>query len=54
MNNKLTENLVALKTSELARAILNFKGKKFSLDGYKPMETVYDVDPDTVTVKCCR
>ncbi len=47
-------NLIQLTTSEVARAILSFKGKKFSLNGYKPLEAIYDLDPQTMTVKCCR
>lgn len=45
---------VKLTTSELGRAILNFKGKPFSLDGYRPFKEVYDSDPPMMTVMCSR
>lgn len=48
------QRLLALTTSEVARALLYFKGKKFSLDGYKPLEAIYDADPPMMTVKCSR
>ena len=49
------QNTVAkLTTSEVARSILQFKGKKFSLDGYTPLKEIYDLDPPLMTVKCCR
>lgn len=52
--NEIQNKLVALKTSELARSVLQFKGKKFSLKGYKPLEVVYDTDPSSLVLKCCR
>lgn len=52
--NNIKEKLIALTTTEVARAILSFKGKKFSLEGYKPLEAIYDADPAMMTVKCCR
>lgn len=50
----MKDKLVTLSTSELARSILQFKGKKFSLQGYKPLEMIYDTDAPMTTVKCCR
>ena len=47
-------NLVTLTSSQVARSLLKFKGQKFSLDGYKPLETIYDADPPIMSVKCCR
>lgn len=47
-------NQVELSTSQLGRALLTFKGKPFSLDGYRPFEEVYDMDPPTMVVKCSR
>ena len=47
-------NAVNLTTSEIARAILQFKGKKFSLNGYTPLKEIYDLDPPMLTLKCCR
>jgi len=49
-----TPSIVSLTTSEVARSILNFKGKNFSLKGYKPLEAIYDADPPMMSVKCCR
>ena len=46
--------ILTLTTSEVTRALLHFKGKKFSLEGYKPLEAIYDADPPMMTVKCCR
>lgn len=43
-----------LTTSELAQSILSFKGKKFSLNGYRPFKEVYDLDPPELTLKCSR
>lgn len=53
MENK-THAIVKLTTSEVARAILSFKGKQFSLEGYTPLKAIYDLDPPMSTVKCCR
>jgi hypothetical protein len=47
-------NIVSLTSSQVAQSVLSFKGKKFSLKGYKPLETIYEVDPPMLTVKCCR
>ena len=47
-------NVVNLTTSELAQSILNFKGTKFSLNGYRPFKEIYDLDPPLLTTKCCR
>lgn len=54
MNEDIVQQLNKLSTSEVARSLLSFKGKKFSLKGYKPLETIYDVDPSSLSVKCCR
>jgi len=45
---------VEVSTSELGRALLSFKGKPFSLEGYRPFREVYDMDPPMMTVKCSR
>lgn len=47
-------NLLTLTTSQIARSLLDFKGKPFSLKGYKPLEVIYDSDASRITVKCCR
>lgn len=46
--------IITLTSSEVARSILSFKGKKFSLNGYEPLKSIYDADPPMMTVKCCR
>lgn len=51
---EVSNKLVNLTTSELARSILEFKGKRFSLAGYKPLEMIYDTDASMTTLKCCR
>ena len=50
----IKDKLINLTTSEVARSVLSFKGQKFSLKGYKPLEMIYDVDPPMLTGKCCR
>jgi hypothetical protein len=52
--SNLQDKVALLSTSEVARAILSFKGKQFSLKGYKPLEMIYDVDPPMLTVKSSR
>jgi hypothetical protein len=43
-----------LTTSQAAQALLTFKGKKFSLDGYRPFREIYDIDSPSMTVMCSR
>lgn len=43
-----------LTTEELGKALLVFKGKPFSLDGYRPFREIYDMDTPMTTVKCSR
>lgn len=52
--NPIAPKLLNLTTSQVARAILDFKGKAFSLKGYKPLEAIYDSDASKISVKCCR
>ncbi len=47
-------NNIEITTSQLASAILNLRGKPFSLRGYEPFIPVYDLDPEAMTVKCSR
>jgi hypothetical protein len=54
MSEDTKEKILKLSTSEVAKALLSFKGKKFSLTGYKPLEMIYNVDPSSLVVKCCR
>ena len=54
MDDNIIKDIAKLSTGEVARALLSFKGKKFSLNGYKPLEMIYDIDPPYLTVKCCR
>lgn len=49
-----THGVIRLTTSEVARSILSFKGKQFSLNGYTPLKEIYDLDPPMVTAMCCR
>lgn len=46
--------IIQLTTSQIASAILTFKGKKFGLDGYLPFQKLYDVDPPSIVAKCSR
>lgn len=42
------------RTSQFAAALLSLKGRPLSFDKYKPFETIYDVDPDTMVLKAGR
>jgi len=46
--------VLRLKPSELARAILQLRGRPLDLSEYKPFELVYDVAPHTLTACCGR
>jgi hypothetical protein len=48
------ENLLRLKPSEIARALLTLKGKPLNLEDYKPFEVIYDVAPDEMTLMAGR
>lgn len=50
----MIDKKVDLTTTQLASAILSFKGKAFSLNGYRPFQEVYDLDPPEMTLKCSR
>ena len=50
----LDERLLKLTTEELGKALLQFKGKKFSLNGYLPFKEIYNLDPPMMTVRCSR
>ena len=47
-------DITNLSTSQLAGALLTFKGKPLSLDGYKPFQAIYDVDAPMMTMRCSR
>ena len=50
----IKEQVLRLKPSELARAILELRGRPLDLSEYKPFELVYDIAPDTLTAMCGR
>ena len=45
---------VEITTSELGRALLTFKGRPFSLEGYRPFREIYDLDMPMMTFQCSR
>lgn len=47
-------DVTKLSTSQLAKALLNFKGKPLSLEGYAPFKAIYDVDAPMMTMRCSR
>lgn len=47
-------NLLKVRPSELAKAILLLKGKPLDLEGYKPFELVYDSYPPQMMIKAGR
>lgn len=53
-NTPKPANLLELTTSQLASALLTFKGNKFSLNGYRPFREVYDLDASSMVFKCSR
>lgn len=54
MDNLSKHNLVKLKKSQLARAVLQLKGKPLDLDEYKPFEMIYDTSPPESLIKAGR
>lgn len=44
------KQVLRLKPSELAKAVLQLKGKPLDLADYKPFETVYDISPPYMTI----
>jgi hypothetical protein len=49
-----TRDILQLKPSQLARAILQLKGKPLDLDNYKPFELIYDIFPRSLTAVAGR
>jgi hypothetical protein len=43
-----------VKKSQMAKALLQLKGKPLDLEGYKPFEMVYDVSPSSAVLKSGR
>ena len=54
MTTNTLDGLVHLKKSQLARAILQLKGKPLDLEGYKPFEMIYDTSPPESLIKAGR
>ena len=48
------DKILQLSTVQLGQALLQFKGSAFSLNGYRPFEEVYNMDPSSMVVKCSR
>lgn len=52
------QNLLNLTVEDLGRALLRFKGKPFSLDGYRPFREIYNLSSNenvrSTTTKCSR
>lgn len=49
-----TNKPIKARTSKFATALLSLKGKPLSFEKYRPFETVYDMDPDTMVLKAGR
>lgn len=49
-----TSPILKLKKSQLARAVLQLKGKPLDLDEYKPFEMIYDTSPQESLIKAGR
>lgn len=47
-------NFRKAKTSQIAEALLELKGKPLSFTRYAPFRTIYDMDPDTMVLKAGR
>jgi hypothetical protein len=50
----LDETTLKLRKSQLARAILQLKGKPLDLEEYKPFEMIYDTSPQESLIKAGR
>jgi Phage terminase large subunit (GpA). len=48
------ERILKLKPSQLAKAILQLKGKPLDLEEYKPFELIYDISPPEMTLMAGR
>lgn len=46
--------LLHLKKSQLARAVLQLKGQPLNLEEYKPFEMIYDISPPEMLIKAGR
>lgn len=49
-----TDRIFKLKPSQLAKAILQLKGKPLDLEEYKPFELIYDISPPEMTLMAGR
>ena len=47
-------NIKYATTSEVGRALLQFKGVPLSLKGYAPFKEVYDTNAPMATIRCSR
>ena len=55
MSKIITPNQkTAVAPSDLARALLQVKGKPLDMEGFKPFKTVYDVSPPSLVLKSGR
>ena len=55
MNKSIKKlDVTKLSTSQLAKALLKFKGKPLSLEGYAPFKAIYDIDAPMMTMRCSR
>lgn len=53
-NNPLSSKLLSLRKSQLAKAVLQLKGKPLDLEQYKPFEMIYDTSPPESIIKAGR
>lgn len=49
-----TQNTGALTTSAFAEAIIRVRGRKLDFGRYKPLKTIYDLEPLTIVVRAGR